>query len=126
MAQRRSIVPHRTVSDRLFYLFLEIPTKGESRQCVALLSQLQLHQKKSGRRVLPIFYSDNYISLLPGESSTVSIAAATKDLKGDAPLIEVDGYNVDVKPVDRVVSIIANVNAQPTRWPASNTVPDAK
>jgi beta-mannosidase len=93
---------------------------------VALLSHLQLHQKKSGRRVLPVFYSDNYISLLPGESSTVSIEAATKDLQGDAPLIEVDGYNVDVKPVDGPVSIATNVNAQPSHWPASNIVPDSK
>jgi mannosylglycoprotein endo-beta-mannosidase len=93
---------------------------------VALLSHLQLHQKKSGRRVLPVFYSDNYISLVPGESSTVSIEAATKDLQGDLPLVEVDGYNVDVKPVDGPVSIVANVNAQPSHWPASNIVPDNK
>lgn len=93
---------------------------------VALLSHLQLHQKKSGRRVLPVFYSDNYISLLPGESSTTSIEAATKDMQGDAPLVEVDGYNVDVKPVDGPVSIIANVNAQSAHWPASNIVPDNK
>jgi mannosylglycoprotein endo-beta-mannosidase len=93
---------------------------------VALLSHLQLHQKKSGRRVLPVFYSDNYISLLPGESSTVSIEAATKDMQGDAPLIEVDGYNVDVKPVDGPVSIATNLNAQPSHWPASNIVSDSK
>jgi mannosylglycoprotein endo-beta-mannosidase len=93
---------------------------------VALLTHLQLHQKKSGRRVLPVFYSDNYISLLPGESSTVSIEAATKDLQGDSPLIEVDGYNVDVKPVDGPVSIAANANAQPAHWPASNIVPDGR
>jgi beta-mannosidase len=93
---------------------------------VALLSHLQLHQKKSGRRVLPVFYSDNYISLVPGESSTVSIEVATKDLQGDLPLIELDGYNVDVKPVDGPVSIIANVNAQPSHWPASNIVPDRR
>jgi mannosylglycoprotein endo-beta-mannosidase len=93
---------------------------------ISLLAHLQLHQKKSGRRVLPVFYSDNYISLLPGESSTVSIEAATKDLQGDSPLLEVDGYNVDVKPVDGPVSITANVNAQPSHWPASNIVPDGK
>jgi mannosylglycoprotein endo-beta-mannosidase len=93
---------------------------------VALLSHLQLHQNKSGRRVLPVFYSDNYISLLPGESSTVSIEAATKDLQGDAPLIEVDGYNVDVKPVDGAAPIATNLNAQPSHWPASNIVPDGK
>jgi len=93
---------------------------------VALLSHLQLHQKKSGRRVLPVFYSDNYISLVPGESSTVSIEAATKDLQGDLPLVELDGFNVDVKPVDGPVSIVANVNAQPSHWPASNIVPESR
>src|SRR5580693_5731848 len=93
---------------------------------VALLSHLQLHQKKSGRRVLPVFYSDNYISLVPGESSTVAIEAATQDLQGDLPLIELDGYNVDVKPVDGPVSIVANVNAQPSHWPASDIVPEVR
>jgi len=98
-------------------------TLHNNSQHVALLSHLQLHQKKSGRRVLPVFYSDNYISLVPGESSTVTIEAATKDLRGDEPLIEVDGYNIDVKPVDGPVSIALNLNAQPTHWPASNIVP---
>jgi beta-mannosidase len=91
---------------------------------VALLSHLQLHQKTSGRRVLPVFYSDNYISLVPGESSTVTIEAATKDLQGDKPLVEIDGFNIDVKPTDGPISIALNVNAQPSHWPASNIVPD--
>jgi mannosylglycoprotein endo-beta-mannosidase len=91
---------------------------------IALLSHVQLHQKKSGRRVLPVFYSDNYISLVPGDSSTITIEAATKDLQGDVPLVEVDGYNVDVKAVEGPVAIVANVNAQPSHWPASNIVPE--
>ena len=98
-------------------------TLHNNTQNVALLSHLQLHQKKSGQRVLPAFYSDNYISLVPGESSTVTIEAATKDLKGDEPLVELDGYNVDVKPIDGPVSIALNVNAQPSHWPASEIVP---
>jgi beta-mannosidase len=93
---------------------------------VALLSHLQLHQKKSGRRVLPVFYSENYISLVPGEYSTVRIEAATKDLQGDLPLVELDGFNVDVKPVDGPVSIAPNLNAQPSHWPASNIVPEKR
>ena len=93
---------------------------------VALLSHLQLHKKKSGQRVLPVFYSDNYISLVPDESSTVTIEAATKDLQGDSPLVEVDGFNVDVMPIDGPVSVIANLNAQPSHWPASNIVPDTR
>jgi beta-mannosidase len=93
---------------------------------IALLSHLQLHQKTSGRRVLPVYYSDNYISLVPGESSTISIEAATKDLQGELPLVEVDGYNVDVNPVDGAVAIVANVNAQPSHWPPSDIVPDKR
>ncbi len=93
---------------------------------IALLSHLQLHQKKSGRRVLPVFYSDNYISLVPGESSTVTIEAATKDLQGDQPLVEVDGFNVDVKPVDGPISVVPNLNAQPSHWPATEIVPEAR
>ena len=73
--------------------------------------------------MLPVFYSGNYVSLVPGESSTVTIEAATKDLQGDEPLVEVDGYNVDVAPVDGPVSIALNLNAQPSHWPASNIVP---
>ena len=92
-------------------------------QHVALLSHLQLHQKQSGRRVLPVFYSDNYISLVPGESSTITIEAATKDMQRDEPLIEVDGYNVDVKPVGGPVSIALNLNAQPSHWPPTSLVP---
>jgi beta-mannosidase len=101
---------------------LTVTLQNNTKQ-VALLTHLQLHQKKSGRRVLPVFYSDNYISLVPGESSTLTIEAATKDLQDDEPLVEVDGYNVDVKPVDGPVSIALNVNAQPSHWPASNIVP---
>jgi mannosylglycoprotein endo-beta-mannosidase len=93
---------------------------------IALLSHLQLHQKKSGRRVLPVFYSDNYISLVPGESSTVSVEAATKDLQGDLPLVELDGYNVDVKPAEGPVSIVSNLNALPSHWPATNIVPESR
>jgi mannosylglycoprotein endo-beta-mannosidase len=89
---------------------------------IALLSHLQLHQKNSGRRVLPSFYSDNYLSLVPGENATVTIEVATKDLQGEEPLIEIDGYNVDVKPVDGPVAISPNLNAQPSRWPESNIV----
>jgi mannosylglycoprotein endo-beta-mannosidase len=93
---------------------------------VALLAHLQLHQKGSGKRVLPVFYSDNYISLVPGESSTVTIEAATKDLQGDQPLVEVDGFNVDVKPIDGPVAIAPNLNALPSHSPATEIVPEKR
>ena len=74
-------------------------------------------------RVLPVFYSDNYISLVPGESREITIEAATKDITGQ-PTILVDGYNIDVNPVSTPTGIALNQNAQPAHWPASNLVPN--
>lgn len=89
---------------------------------IALSAHVQLH-RKSGERVLPVFYSDNYLSLVPGEERTVTVEFATKDLKGEKPLLQVDGFNVDVKPVTGPVAVTLNQNAQPMHWPASNLVP---
>jgi mannosylglycoprotein endo-beta-mannosidase len=90
------------------------------------MTHVQLHQKASGKRVLPVFYSDNYMSLVPGESRVVTVEFATKDLQGERPLIEVDGFNVDVKQSGGVVSIVPNLNALPGHWPESQIVPLAK
>jgi beta-mannosidase len=91
---------------------------------IALMTHMQLHQKQSGKRVLPVFYSDNYITLVPGESRTVTVEAATKDLAGDAPMLLIDGFNVGVKLVDGPVAVGLNENAQPMHWPATNIVPE--
>jgi exo-1,4-beta-D-glucosaminidase len=44
--------------------------------------------------VLPVFWEDNYFSLLPGEKRTVSVGFNAEDLGGEEPLIEIQGYNV--------------------------------
>jgi hypothetical protein len=65
---------------------------------VALMAHLQLRRAHSGRRVLPVFYSDNYVSLLPGAVKTLTVEAAAEDLGGEPPLLAVDGWNVTVRP----------------------------
>jgi mannosylglycoprotein endo-beta-mannosidase len=87
---------------------------------VALMTHLQLH-KGAGGRVLPVFYSDNYVSLVPGEFREVTLECATKDLGGEAPVVLVDGFNVGLTAGDAGVRL--NENAQPGRWPASGIVP---
>lgn len=89
---------------------------------VALMTHLQVHRKGTGARVLPVFYSDNYISLVPGESRSVHIDMATEDLHGEAALLLVDGFNVEVKSTEGAVGVGPNVNAQPMHWPASGLV----
>lgn len=62
----------------------------------ALQVHLQLRQQRTGKRVLPVYYSHNFISLLPGESKTVTIEAASSSLGKETPEIAVDGWNVTV------------------------------
>ena len=68
---------------------LSNPTK-----VIAVMAHLQLRRQGTGERVLPVYYSDNYVSLLPGESRTVTVEAAVKDLQGDQPVVMLDGWNV--------------------------------
>ncbi len=59
----------------------------------AIAAKLTLKDAATGERVLPAYYSDNYVSLLPGETKTVDIAfpasSATSAMK-----VEVRGWNV--------------------------------
>ncbi|NUT35747.1 MAG: hypothetical protein HOV79_22050 [Hamadaea sp.] len=47
-----------------------------------------------GTEVVPVNYTDNYVSLWPGESTTITAVYATADLGGQAPHLRVRGYNV--------------------------------
>jgi hypothetical protein len=87
---------------------------------VALMAHLQLRRKNSGERVLPVYYSDNYVSLLPNESRTVTIEVATSDLKGEAALVLVDGWNVGVNAGSSAgIGIAANTDSQVSHWPVT-------
>lgn len=87
---------------------------------LALMSHLQLRRSRTGDRVLPVYYSDNYISLVPNETKTITIEADQKALKGEDALIAVDGWNISVVPASAPGAAIApNVDAQPNHWPAT-------
>jgi hypothetical protein len=86
---------------------------------IALMAHLQL-RKRSGGRILPAYYSDNYISLLPGESKTVTIEAYLGDFVPIEAVVFVDGWNVTVEPaMFPGVLVVPNVDAQPDDWPAT-------
>ena len=74
-------------------------------------------------RVLPVFYSDNYISLVPNETRTITIEAPTPDLKDENPMLVLDGWNISVAPnppgQTSEVPITANINAQVDHWPTT-------
>ena len=49
---------------------------------------------RGGQEALPVFWEDNYVSLLPGETRTLTATVRTRDLGGAAPRVIVSGWNV--------------------------------
>jgi hypothetical protein len=99
--------------------FLDVKLKNPS-STVVLASHLQLHRERSGTRVLPVYYTDNYLDLAPGEERTVAIECAASDLGGEQPLVLVDGWNASVRPFrDANAAVQTNQNAQVSSWPAT-------
>jgi hypothetical protein len=58
------------------------------------MAHLRLTRGPGGEDVVPIFWSDNYFSLLPGEERVVSAGYDARGLDGKAGVLVVDGYNV--------------------------------
>jgi len=87
---------------------------------IAVMTHLQLH-RQGGDRVLPVFYSDNYVSLIPNETKTITVEASEAALQGSKPLVLVDGFNVNVKAHnDPDAAIALNENAQVNHWPITH------
>jgi hypothetical protein len=104
----------KIAGQRLLEITLHNPTDH-----IALMAHVQL-RRKSGERVLPVFYTDNYVSLLPNETKTIGIEAAQNDFNGEDPLIVLDGWNVTVAPASfGRMSVAPNLDAQPDHWPAA-------
>jgi hypothetical protein len=101
-------------------ILLDVTLRNPSDR-IALMAHLQLRRKGSGERVLPVFYSENYFSLPPQESKTVTIEAAVGDLKGDKPLVVLDGWNIDAAPVSTAdCDVELNKNALVASWPVTS------
>ena len=74
--------------------FVDITLKNTSNS-IAFFNQLQFLDQELCP-VRPSFYTDNFFSLMPGESKSVTIETADKNLQ-DAPVLVVKGWNVDRK-----------------------------
>jgi beta-mannosidase len=99
--------------------FFDVTLRNPGTQ-VALMAHLQLRRKRSNERVLPVYYSDNYVSLVANETRTITIEVATQDLKGDAGIILMDGWNVGVAAASAAgASVALNVDAQVDHWPVT-------
>jgi exo-1,4-beta-D-glucosaminidase len=71
---------------------LYFDNKGDS---VAFMVHPRLTRGKGGEDVVPVFWSDNYFSLLPGEKKSVTAQFDKSSLAGAAPALVVDGWNLE-------------------------------
>jgi hypothetical protein len=79
----------------LVHVNVHLQNKGTS---AAIQTKLTLLQGDGTTRVLPVYYGDNYISLLPGEEREIEIEAPTSAVKGGLAL-GIRGWNLAEKVV---------------------------
>ena len=67
----------------------------ENRSSVpALMLRLNLVGARDGEQILPVFYEDNWISLLPGERKELTVRCAAADTRGGRPALRLSGFNL--------------------------------
>jgi exo-1,4-beta-D-glucosaminidase len=64
---------------------------------ISFFTEIVLEKKAAKQPVLPQFLTDNYISLLPGETKKVVIRYYLKDMAGDEPVLKIQGINLPGK-----------------------------
>ena len=76
--------------EAITHVTLENPSKS-----LAFFVRLKVDKGKGGDEILPVFWQDNYISLLPGEKREVTATYRTQELGASQPMVEVSGWNVE-------------------------------
>jgi exo-1,4-beta-D-glucosaminidase len=59
---------------------------------IAFFIELKISGEKSGQTLLPVFWQDNYVSLLPDETRTIE---ATFSTINDQPILTINGWNIE-------------------------------
>jgi exo-1,4-beta-D-glucosaminidase len=72
-------------------------TVPPSSRAVALFQHVSMKRSAGGEPILPILWSDNDVTLWPGESLTLTAHFATPGAA--APVVEVSGWNVPTRSV---------------------------
>jgi exo-1,4-beta-D-glucosaminidase len=79
------------------FLYQEL-TVSNSGKTVAFMTHLRL-VKSDGEDVVPAFFDDNFVSLLPGETRMIGVRYRAADLGRTAAHYEVSGWNVQAESV---------------------------
>ena len=67
---------------------------------LSLLNKIKLKDKNSGESILPVFFDDDYVSLLPSEAKTINIKVDRKYLENKEVEMHLEGWNAKSLKVD--------------------------
>ncbi len=95
MAKAQVAVSARRVGDGKVAVTISDPAGGP----LAFFNRVSLVDSLTRKRILPVFYSDNYVSVLPGEEKTVYIDY-TNEVNASDAVISISGWNVGKKYVE--------------------------
>ena len=57
--------------------------------------KLKVVGDNSGERILPVIYSDNFVTLMPGEKRIIKMEFQEGDTRGEKPEVVVEGYHIE-------------------------------
>lgn len=78
---------------------IKLAVKNPS-EAIAFFNFMDVIDPQTQSPILPIYWDDNYVTLLPGESRTYEAKFFLSDFKGEKPVLEIRGWNVDKTTVN--------------------------
>ena len=61
---------------------------------LAFMVEVNVYKSDTGEVVLPIFWEDNFVTLLPGEKRKIQGFFVQDDLSGSEPELKIRGWNI--------------------------------
>lgn len=86
------IVSSMTKTDGKCSLTLEIENPSTT---LAFFINPKILKSRSSDMVLPVYWDDNYFSLLPNEKRSVKVEFDANALSGEEPVLKIDGWNIN-------------------------------
>ncbi|MCB0743530.1 MAG: glycosyl hydrolase, partial [Ignavibacteriae bacterium] len=78
---------------------IEVIIDNTNSESITFFNRISLVNKITKKRILPVFYTDNYVSILPGEMKTVFIDYTKKNDVQDSE-VSISGWNLDEQNIE--------------------------
>jgi hypothetical protein len=74
-------------------------TLNNTSDAPAFMIRVKTMNDKTKKLVLPVYYEDNYLSLMPGESKSITIEFEEKRLNKNSFSFYIEGWNIPLQKV---------------------------